>query len=289
MALIGQTYSNLSKLINILCYTSLTNNYERSSVIMKLLSIIYYLGIFVCGIQGSQKSCNHHKFLCFPASFLSALGGGLLRDLFILFVFPVAFTKICLPEVTIAICAGFLYRKYLQKHTITKNILKPLVTLIDSLALGTFIAIGINRALDYGANPIIALFSGITTALGGGILSSLLCGQSIYKILTTNIYYRFITILGAIIYTYSLTNDINKLTAQYILILYTLIFIMISNYGFKTTLIKYQTEIFQFFNKVIISFLIETILNSSDIQYIYSTQLSYSFNKFDYLKKAELI
>ena len=58
MALIGQTYSNLSKLINILCYTSLTNNYERSSVIMKLLSIIYYLGIFVCGIQGSQKSCN---------------------------------------------------------------------------------------------------------------------------------------------------------------------------------------------------------------------------------------
>ena len=250
---------------------------------MKLLSIIYYFGIFACGIQGSQKSYKHHIFLCFPASFLASLGGGLCRDLFILLVFPVAFTKSSLPEITIAICSSFFYRIYQQKYAI-QNILKPFITLTDALGLGTFIAIGVDKALDSGTSPIIALCSGIITALGGGILSSLLCGQSICKILSTNISYRIITILGAIIYIYSLTNGINKEIAQYGLILYTLTFVMVTNYNLKTILIKCQMDLFQLPSKIIILSSMEAILCPLEIQYIHPTKSSYSFNRFNHFK-----
>ena len=250
---------------------------------MKLLSIIYYFGIFACGIQGSQKSYKHHMLLCFHTSFLASLGGGLCRDLFILLVFPVAFTKSSLPEITIVICSIFFYRICQQKHAI-QNILKPFVTLTDALGLGTFIAIGIDHALDSGTSPIIALCSGIITALGGGILSSLLCGQSIYKILTTNISYRIITILGAIIYIYSLVNGIDKTVAQYGLILYTLTFVMITNYNLKTILIKYQMDLFQLPSKIIILSLMDAMLYPLNVQYIHSTKSFYSLNNFDYLK-----
>lgn len=250
---------------------------------MKLLSIIYYLGILACSIQGSQKTYKHHMLLCFPASFLASLGGGLCRDLFILLVFPVAFTKSSLPEIAIAICSSFFCRICQQKYAI-QNILKPFVTLTDALGLGTFIAIGIDRALESGTSPIVALCSGIITALGGGILSSLLCGQPIYKILSTNISYRIITILGAIIYIYSLTNGIDKTVAQYGLILYTLTFVMISHYDLKTIFIKYQTDLFQLPSKIIILSSMEAILNPLDIHYINSIKLSYSFNRFNYLK-----
>ena len=81
---------------------------------MKSLSFIYYLGIIACGIQGSKKSCQQYKELCLPASFLAAMGGGMIRDLLILFVFPAAFTVSCILDDAVAICAGLIYLFYLN-------------------------------------------------------------------------------------------------------------------------------------------------------------------------------
>lgn len=210
---------------------------------MNVLSAIYYLGIIACGMQGSEKSQQQHMNFSLSASFVSALGGGMFRDLVILFVFPIALTKKCIPDVTIALCAGILYQVLLRKHWL-QNIIKQFVFIADALGLGTFIAIGIDRALAFGASQTIAFYCGIITALGSGILSSLMCGQCIYKILTSNIGYRIITILGSFIYINCLTNGVNPTTAQSVLILYTVFFVLI--YNFKSLLIKYCMNAFRY-------------------------------------------
>ncbi len=208
---------------------------------MYLLSIIYYFGIVACGIQGSQKSSQLHKIFCPPISFFAAMGGGIIRDLFLLYVFPAAFTTGCILDVMIALCAGIVYRFLLQKHIVPK-IFENYVILTDALGVGTFIAMGVNKALICGANQIIVFCCGIVTALGGGILSSLLCFQSIRKVLTANISYRIITILGTILYMYYLAIGVNPTVAQYLLILYTFSAISITNYNYRKMLIGHLTK-----------------------------------------------
>lgn len=206
---------------------------------MELLSIIYYLGIIACGIQGSKKSCQQYEIFCLPASFLAAMGGGMIRDLLILFVFPAAFTISCMPDVIMALCAGIIYRSCLQRYE-THNTFKQIVIFTDALGIGTFIAMGIDKALSFGVAPITALCCGIVTALGGGILSALLCGQSIHEIMTTNVAYRIITILGSFLYTYYITIGVNPIIAQYWLILYTVIFIPLTNNSCRELLINFM-------------------------------------------------
>lgn len=212
---------------------------------MNLLSIIYYFGITSCGIQGSEKSRQKNTFFCFPASFLASLGGGMFRDLFILSVFPVALTKKCTLDIAIALCAGVFYRILSQKHLLPHTF-NYFVTITDSLGLGTFIAIGINRALDLGYSQDIAFYCGVITALGGGILSSLFCGRSIHEILTTDMVYQIITVMGAFFYLYCLANNVNRTTAQYWLILYTFSFVPISNCDSKVISIRHLKSMLQY-------------------------------------------
>lgn len=208
---------------------------------MNLLSLIYYLGIIACGIQGSQKSCQLHKGFCLPVSFLTAMGGGIIRDLFLLSVFPVAFTAGCISDAMIALCAGIFHRVFQHKNVIPKKF-EHFVMLSDALGVGTFIAMGVDKALTLGANQDIALCCGVVTALGGGILTSLLCGQSIFKVLTASIAYRIITILGTILYMYCLAIGVNSTAAQYLLILYIFSSISITNYNYRKMLISHLTK-----------------------------------------------
>ena len=199
---------------------------------MNSLSAIYYFGLIACGIQGSEKSCQQNDIFCLPASFLAALGGGILRDLFILAVYPVAFTKACILDISVALIAGALHHILLRKNPPQK--IAKLVTILDSLGLGTFIAIGVDKALSLGSDPFIAICSGIITALGGGILSSAFCGNSVHEILTQGHTYRIITSFGTLFYLCCLINGTDPVTAQYLLIHYIFFFITASSNDYKS-------------------------------------------------------
>ena len=238
---------------------------------MKLLSLIYYLGIFACGIQGSKKSCQQHTEFCLSASFLAAMGGGMIRDLLILFVFPAAFTIGCILDDAIALCAGLMYLFYLQKYE-TNNIFKQFIVLTDALGVGTFIAIGIDKAFILGATQSTALCCGIVTALGGGILSALLCGQSLHEVLTSGVSYRIVTALGAFLYICCLAIGIDPIAAQYWLILYTLCLIPLTNYSFRETLIRNIINIFEYPQTMVIP-----ILNTYSIHISNQSPFHYFF------------
>lgn len=213
---------------------------------MTILEFIYYLGIASCGIQGSKKLYQQFSFFfCLPAVFLSSHGGGLIRDLFILRVYPAAFAYKCLPDILVALCSGVLYRRLYLKHTF-KNALDLFADITDALGLGTFIAMGVDKALNLGACQSIAVISGTATALCGGITCSILCGQPIRKVLTTNTAYRIVAIMGAFLYTHSRAKGINPILAQYNLVLYTLCFVSLaSNCYFRAVVTKLLSSMLQ--------------------------------------------
>lgn len=179
---------------------------------MIILKVIYFLGLASCGIQGVQRA--YRKQLSTPrhilSAFLSAFGGGLTRDACLLNTHPAVFAITCLPEIIIALGSALLY---LHFSCINRHI-ELCVVLADSLGLAQFITIGVDRALSFKENYTLAFFSGVCTSLGGGIISSILSGETIKKVMCSNLPYRIIDVAGTALYIILIKNDIDQTCAQ---------------------------------------------------------------------------
>ncbi len=199
---------------------------------------IYFFGIASCGIQGAQKAKSNKLNIFYPPiiEFFSAFGGGLIRDIFILSVYPVAFTLECIPDIIIALISGTFYLWLQNKRGIHK-FLNQLIVVTDACGLGTFIAIGADKAISLGASPFIVFLCGITTSLGGGILSSILCNTSIKEVLCTNKMYRFSAIIGAIVYPLWV-KSMGANIAHIAIIIYTFAAILACNRSIRTHVAK---------------------------------------------------
>lgn len=194
---------------------------------MTILMTIYYLGILSCGFQGAKKAMKKHlnKPKLLLCSYLTSFGGGLFRDICILHTHPAVFTIGCLPDVLIALSSAWLYMRFLHH----KRYIEIITILADSIGLAQFITIGVDRALSLEKNYAIAILSGVCTSLGGGIVSSLFIRESLKKTIFSNALYRIIDITGTILYVVLLKNDNEHITAQSIIVTYTLFLITISN------------------------------------------------------------
>jgi uncharacterized membrane protein YeiH len=105
--------------------------------------------------------------------FISALGGGITRDILLQHGPPLAFTDI--RYLLIAIGGGFLG---LLCATSPGPKLGRLLILVDAAALGFFAVAGSTRALAAGFSFLPALLMGIITAVGGGSLRDVFSGRT---------------------------------------------------------------------------------------------------------------
>lgn len=201
---------------------------------MSFLDLIYLMAIGSCGIQGAKKGLQKQLGIAdiLACSYLSALGGGIVRDIFILQAYPVALTNKCLLEIAVSLVFGLLYlglgryRKRLEIFSMVS----------DAAGLSQFIAKGADNVHN---NNIVAVLSAITTALLGGMASSIFSGESIKEIIFSNFAYRIITLGGAIVYVVLTECGIKDTDAQGILALYTLLFIAISDSDIRAENMQY--------------------------------------------------
>jgi len=104
-------------------------------------------------------------------AFVAGNAGGVLRDLLIGTVPPVAFNK--WQYVTVSLLAGvvtFVWHPRLERrHT-------PIL-IFDAAGLGLFSVSGTQKALALGLNPFIAALLGMLTGIGGGMLRDVLVGE----------------------------------------------------------------------------------------------------------------
>lgn len=199
-----------------------------------LLLMIYYAGIASCGMQGAVKAQTGPCIKSLMSSFIAAFGGGLIRDLVLLRTYPAAFTLSCVPDILIALFSGIIYTSMR-----TQKVLARFSIIADAAALGQFISIGVDKAVNMDANSIVAFFCGVITALGGGILSSLCCGISPRTVLSSNIAYRCWTIGGTFIYMSLINLGLTRLAAQTIIVIYTLITTIVCNPSVNAIIKKY--------------------------------------------------
>ncbi|WP_246649551.1 trimeric intracellular cation channel family protein [Nonomuraea coxensis] len=101
---------------------------------------------------------------------MTALGGGVVRDL-ILNVRPIAFQSLGYILVPVAATViVFFWHPHVAR-------VMPAILVLDAAGLGLFCAVGTEKALEYGLNPLHAALLGVVTAVGGGMLRDVLAGE----------------------------------------------------------------------------------------------------------------
>lgn len=149
-------------------------------------------GIFVFAVSGALAAVRQRLDVVgmVVLAEITALGGGILRDLMIGAVPPAAFTS--LGYVLVPLPASVLVFYW---HPQVARLL-PAVLLFDAAGLGLFCATGTLKALDHGLSPLHSVLLGVVTAVGGGVLRDMLSG-SIPSVLYDRQLYALPAMLGA--------------------------------------------------------------------------------------------
>ena len=159
-----------------------------------MFPILEISGTIAFAISGSltamQKKLD--PFGVFIIAFVTAIGGGTLRDVMIGKT-PVVWME-DLQHVYLIIFGFFLsivFRKKLDR-------LRKSLLLFDTIGLGVFTLIGIQKGVEVGLEPIICIALGTITACFGGVIRDILCNE--IPIIFSKEIYATICIIGGVVY-----------------------------------------------------------------------------------------
>lgn len=176
--------------------TILNTTINSSDPIMEFL---YWIGLIVCAAAGYSKGMG---FMRIPILhfILNGFGGGMTRDAGVLHTTLWFFTLAAIPDTLFTVVAGILYT-FVNENLRTErahNVLSSFVNMLDALTVGSFVAIGADKALSLGYDIRTAIASGYVTATAGGVIANLMHPFAIMTPAT--IYYHSIVFIGSVVY-----------------------------------------------------------------------------------------
>jgi uncharacterized membrane protein YeiH len=135
-----------------------------------LLLILDLAGTAVFAISGAAVGVKHRLdvFGVCVLAFVAGNAGGMLRDLLIGAVPPAALVG--WQYVLASLTAGLLTFVW---HPRLERLSTPIL-IFDAAGLGLFSVSGTQKALAFGANPLVAALLGMVTGIGGGMLRDVL-------------------------------------------------------------------------------------------------------------------
>jgi uncharacterized membrane protein YeiH len=138
-----------------------------------LEQVLNLIGTFVFAISGALLAVRKNYDIMGMAVLagITAIGGGVIRDLVIGAVPPTAFTDaiyFLLPLLATALT----FFAHVQM-----NRLNAAVLVFDAAGLAVFCISGTAKALNYGLGPVPAAALGVLTAVGGGIMRDVLAQE----------------------------------------------------------------------------------------------------------------
>jgi uncharacterized membrane protein YeiH len=131
------------------------------------------IGIFAFALSGALLGVRRNFDIVGMAvlATITAVGGGVTRDVLIGDVPPAALTNVwwlLLP--LIATVVVFFFHPAVAR-------LRPAVQVFDAVGLGVFCAAATAKAIQFGIGPVPAVLLGCITGVGGGILRDVLAGD----------------------------------------------------------------------------------------------------------------
>lgn len=172
---------------------------------MEFVEVFELIGVVAFAMSGVLVGIEYgfDIFGIFVLAFLTALGGGLFRDMILGNHPPVCFTHfsyiICV-AVTVVVFLIFLkiFDTKLGRGDIEK--IKILITFFDAVGLGVFCVTGTAFAMQMGFsdNMLLCVASGLITSIVGGMLRDVLANRK--PVVLRKEIYAVAAIIGAVIY-----------------------------------------------------------------------------------------
>lgn len=138
------------------------------------------IGVFVFAISGALLAVRKGFELVGVTSLalVTALGGGVIRDVLLGSTPPTAFSDVLYLVVPLAAAAVVFVGHWLINRTVDRA-----VQLFDAAGLGLFCVTGAVKASSFGASAVGAVLIGVISAVGGGITRDVLANEqpSLFK------------------------------------------------------------------------------------------------------------
>ena len=140
---------------------------------LSLFNILDVLGTIAFAISGALSAMNRRLdlFGIFIIAFVTAIGGGTIRDILIGST-PVTWMENTVYVYLIGVVTIFaiVFRNKL-------NYLKKSLFLFDTIGLGVFTITGVETGIQNGLDPIISVALGAMTGTFGGVIRDILCNE----------------------------------------------------------------------------------------------------------------
>ena len=181
-----------------------------------MFNLLDLIGTLAFAISGALVSIDKKMdlFGVFIITFVTALGGGTLRDVMIGRT-PVGWMLNI--DYIYVIITGFILT-LLFKQLIEK--FKIYLFIFDTIGLGVFTLIGLEKGINIGLHPIICIALGTMTACFGGVIRDILCAE--IPVIFKKEIYATICILGGITFfilrKFNLNSDVLYLTTSLVII-----------------------------------------------------------------------
>lgn len=122
----------------------------------------------------------------------TAVGGGIIRDLLIGVVPPMAFEEPVYALTAIAVSI-IVFLPFVRNRI---NKISKMILLMDSIGLGIFTVIGIRAAAPFD-NPFLSIFLALVTGVGGGVLRDVFAQDR--PMIFVKHFYASAAIIGAVV------------------------------------------------------------------------------------------
>ena len=171
------------------------------------MDIIEMLGTFAFAISGIRLASakQFDWFGAFVVGFVTAIGGGTVRDVF-LDVTPFWMLNAVYLWCTLA---ALIFVMIFRKHLVSLN---NTFFIFDSIGLGLFVVVGVEKTALMGFEPWVVVTMGVITGSVGGILRDIFINE-IPLVFRKDIY-ALACVAGGIIFTIMYSKHMNMLITE---------------------------------------------------------------------------
>ena len=177
------------------------------NVEIEFVNIIEFLGTFAFAISGIRLASakKFDLFGAFVIGFVTAIGGGTLRDLLIN-VNPFWLENtVYLWATLLALIFVFIFHNQLIR-------LNNTFFVFDSIGLGLFVVVGVEKTLALGYDPWVAVIMGTITGSVGGMVRDVLINE--IPLIFRKEIYALACVIGGIVFTALRSLEANKIVTE---------------------------------------------------------------------------
>jgi uncharacterized membrane protein YeiH len=182
----------------------------------QMFHLLDIIGTIAFAMSGALTAMNKKMdpFGVFIIAFVTAVGGGTLRDIMIGrtpvgWMLDLKYVYVIIIGFVLAI----LFRKKFDR-------LRTSLFLFDTIGLGVFTLIGLEKGINIGLHPVICIALGTMTACFGGVIRDILCTE--IPVIFRKEIYATICILGGVVFfalkRFNLDNDVLYLITSLVII-----------------------------------------------------------------------